>query len=184
MFLGLVHPPPTEKLNRELAPGYALSKSQLEQTVPMLLQRPITVEHHGVFDAVKHASDETHSIPLPDSVTEAMHALSKTDELSAIVGNVEDAFQVPSSGALYVVYSIDEKFASSIEFLILNKMMAGLSMTHMVSKNTENGIVPYEVKSTLPAGTVSLFNIFCVFRLHCVVRLLDRGATHLFKTRR
>ena len=72
-----------------------------------------------VFDAVKHASDEIHSIPLPDSVTEAMHALSKTDELSAIVGNVEDAFQVPSCGALYVVYSIEDKFASSIDFLIL-----------------------------------------------------------------
>ena len=148
MFLGLVHPPPSEKLNQQLAPGYGLTRAQLEQTIPLLLQRPITVEHHGVFEAVKNATDKTHSIPLPESVAEAMRDLSKTDQLSAIVGTVEDAFQVPSSGALYIIYSIDERFVSSIEFLIFKKMMAGLSMTHMVSKSNEDGIVPYEVSAS------------------------------------
>lgn len=148
MFAGVVHPAPSEKLTASLAPGYGLTRTQLERTIPLLLQRPITVEHHGVFEAVRQVGA---AVPLPADVKKAMIKLAKTDASSAIVGSVIDAFIGPKTGALYIIYGIDELLMPSIEFLILNRFLPGLSMTHVVSQvptekdQPDPQVVPYEV---------------------------------------
>jgi len=105
-FCGIIHPPPSPELNRQLPAGYPLSLEQLYSLAPELPGAPILVEHAGIHDAVDSTTASNGQLAPREAVIAELHDLGESDATKSPVGTVLEAHVIEPSGALYVVFEV------------------------------------------------------------------------------
>lgn len=145
-FLGIVHPPPSPELDRQLAPGFSLSREQLLLARPLTWNIPITLEHSGIFKAIEHAYKDNKTykfVPSQNQVKRKLDTFAKSKVECTVIGAVIDWFEA-SGGGFYTVFRIEKQY-DAIVWLIQNAHLTGLSLTHVIPHDNTTNILPYEV---------------------------------------
>ena len=88
-----------------LAPGYALTKPQLETLRKLVIGLPITYEHSGVFKAVENVSNRKQPL-LPALVQAELEALALQDVTAKPIGTIIDFWETPA-GNWWITFKID-----------------------------------------------------------------------------
>ena len=126
---------------KKLAPGYALTRTQLAQIAPLVIGVPVTYEHAGIFDAISNISDQD-ELPLQSRVWKELNTIADTKDVrSAPIGQVVDYWESPN-GSWWCTFYIDAGKWEGVVWMVENMFLRGLSMTHMVHNDN---IIPYEV---------------------------------------
>ena len=105
-FCGIVHPPPSPELNRQLPAGYPLDLQQLYSLAPALPGAPILVEHAGIHDAVDGTTGPNGQLAPREEVIAELHDLGESDAIKSPVGAVLSAAVIEPSGALYITFEV------------------------------------------------------------------------------
>jgi hypothetical protein len=147
-FVGVVHPPPSDRLKLLLhhQPGYAFERHQLVRAAAMMWRLPVTLNHYGIAAAVSRGYDKEQNVKVPTqrTVVAQLEALSGVDHKFAIVGNVIDFFEA-SKGGFYVIFKITHA-VDAVSWLVTHGHLTGLSLTHVFPDDDSGGdFVPYEV---------------------------------------
>lgn len=127
-FVGVVYPSPARAAL--LPDSYKLNVSQLEQVRKSLIGCPITYDHSAimhVLDIIKNFDlglDYGTIVDLMDvvGVREGLHHCS--------FGEVTDSF-FSLDGALWVTFSIDSSSYPGIVNMVAQRLLDGLSLTHL-----------------------------------------------------
>jgi len=126
---------------KTLAPGYALTRQELQKLTPLMIGLPITYEHSGIFDAIANLNERGET-PLQSRVWKELNDIAKTKDVrSSSVGEVIDYWESPN-GSWWCTFCIDAVKWEGIIWMIEKTFLRGLSLTHMV--HNEN-LIPYEV---------------------------------------
>jgi len=124
-----------------LAPGYALTRQELQKLSALIINLPITYEHSGIFEAIGNLA-ERNEAPLQSRVWKELNDIAKNKDVrSSSIGEVIDYWESPN-GSWWCTFYIDAVKWEGIVWMIEKSFLRGLSLTHMV--HNEN-LIPYEV---------------------------------------
>jgi hypothetical protein len=127
-FVGVAHPAPSVKVNKIIErnkPGCVLSKNDLAGLLTYMIGLPITYNHNGTIDHY-HA---TPSRSTYKQSKDAFEMIGKTSIKKAVIGYIKAVTQT-KKGAVYVLFSIEDKYSGNFGYLVKSGMLNGLSLTH------------------------------------------------------
>lgn len=155
-FLGIVHPPPTPELHKQLPEGYPFTLAELYKLEPKIPGVTVQVEHAGIHDALDSTTGPDGQLATRETVIAKLHDLGESDATNSPVGKVTYAKVVQPSGALYVILEISQGL-EWVSWLVRNGFLTGLSLTTL---ETSHGIRPYEVSLTKEPARPHCYIVF------------------------
>lgn len=141
-YVGVFYPANCEAHVHADVEGYVLSPLQLAHVVQNIRGCAVTYEHQGVAHASSQLADITNKI----SVLRALNRAAKTCAVPTMapVGLVTGAWIVPS-GAAYCAFVTDEALHPRLAMLTKQRVLQGLSLTHVHPRNKGECATPVEV---------------------------------------
>lgn len=114
-------------------PGCVLSKNDLTGLLAYMIGLPITYNHNGTID-------HYHATPTRATYKQSKDAfemIGKTSIKKAVIGYIKAVTQT-KKGAVYVLFSIEDKYNGNFGYLVKSGMLNGLSLTHTDSNISQS----------------------------------------------